>query len=122
LFAGCRVEKIPNPIDTTVFRPIDPAEARQMLDLPTDKRIIAYLPSFNSAIKGAGEFEGMLKRLAREMPADDLLIICAGRRQVAIDAPFEIRQLGHIADKTRLAAFFSAADVTVIPSLEETFS
>ncbi|AYG94285.1 glycosyltransferase [Brevundimonas naejangsanensis] len=122
LFAGCRVEKIPNPIDTTVFRPIDQAEARRMLDLPADKRIVAYVPSFNSAIKGAAEFERMLKRLARETAAEDLVVICAGRRQIAIDAPFEIRQLGHIADKTRLAAFFSAADVTVIPSLEETFS
>ncbi|MNS14437.1 GDP-mannose-dependent alpha-(1-6)-phosphatidylinositol monomannoside mannosyltransferase [compost metagenome] len=122
LFAGCRVEKIPNPIDTTVFRPIDQDEARGMLGLPVDKRIVAYVPSFDSAIKGAAEFERMLKRLAREVAAEDVVVICAGRRQIAIDAPFEIHQLGHIADKTRLAAFFSAADVTVIPSLEETFS
>lgn len=122
LFAGCRVEKIPNPIDTTIFRPIDQDEARGMLGLPVDKRIVAYVPSFDSAIKGAAEFERMLKRLAREVAAEDVVVICAGRRQIAIDAPFEILQLGHIADKTRLAAFFSAADVTVIPSLEETFS
>lgn len=122
LFSGCRVEKIPNPIDTTVFRPIDQGEARRMLGLPADKRIVAYVPSFDSAIKGAVEFERMLKRLAREVVAEDVLVICAGRRQISIDAPFEIRQLGHIADKNRLAAFFSAADVTVIPSLEETFS
>lgn len=122
LFAGCRVEKIPNPIDTNVFYPIKQVEARQILKLPADKLIVAYLPSSNSTIKGAAEFEQMLRRLAREVPPSDIVVICAGRRQIVVDAPFEIRQLGRIADQTRLAAFFSAADVTVIPSLEETFS
>src|SRR5690606_11259132 len=73
-------------------------------------------------VKGAAEFEAMLKRLARDVPAEDLLVVCAGRRTVALDVPFEIRQLGHIGDRNALAAFYSAADVTVLPSLEETFS
>lgn len=122
LFSGCRIRTIPNPVDTTVFRPLPRDETRKLLNLPHDRRIIAYLPSYDSAIKGAVEFQRMLKRLARDVSRDDILVVCAGRTNVAIDAPFEIRQLGHIADKQRLAAFYSAADVTVAPSLEETFS
>lgn len=122
LFGGCRIQTIPNPVDFTVFHPIEQETARRTFELPADRKIIAYLPSFDSDIKGAAEFQKMLKRLARDIDPKDVLVICAGRQRVAIEAPFEIRQLGHISGKDKLAAFFSAADVTVIPSLEETFS
>lgn len=122
LFRGCRIKTIPNPVDTTVFRPLPKTAAREMLGLPADRKIIAYLPSFDSTIKGAAEFEQMLRRLAHLTDTSGIVVVCAGRRKVDIDAPFDIVQIGHISDRDKLAAFFSAADVTVTPSLEETFS
>jgi len=122
LFRGCRMKTIPNPVDTTVFRPLPKQEARNMLGLPADRKVIAYLPSFDSTIKGGVEFEQMLRRLAHLTDKNDILVICAGRRKVEIDVPFDVIQIGYIRDRKQLAAFYSSADVTVTPSLEETFS
>ena len=39
LLKGQRVDCIPNPIDTHVFRPIDKQAARERLNLPADRRL-----------------------------------------------------------------------------------
>ncbi|MEM9014181.1 MAG: glycosyltransferase [Pseudomonadota bacterium] len=122
LFGTCRIEKIPNPIDPNIFRPADRIGAREQFNIPADKKVIAYVPSFNSTVKGAREFELVLQRLARDVSADSLVVLCAGRRQIELNCPFEVHQAGYIAARKDLAAFYSAADVTVVPSLEETFS
>lgn len=122
LFAGCRIHKIPNPIDIDVFRPAPKQEARAMFGLPDGKRVIAYLPSFRSKVKGAAEIERMFTLLSREPGMEDCIVLAGGAAGAAVRCPLPIVDVGYIDDKDRLARFYSAADVTVIPSLEETFS
>ena len=122
VFGQCRVEKIPNPMDVSIFKPRSREIARKVLGIPHDKYAIAYLPSFGSSVKGASQAIAALGRLARELPAEDCVVICAGELDKAIGVPFQTIEVGFIADKDRLAQFYSAADVTLIPSTEETFS
>lgn len=122
LLGQCRIKVIPNAIDTAVFRPIDQVEARASLGIPQDRKVLAYIPSYQSSVKGAAEFSRMLARLARDHAPESLVVMCAGRQTAGFDTAFETILLGQIDTKDRLAAFYSAADVTVIPSLEETFS
>ena len=122
LFGGCRVEKIPNPMDVSIFRPFDRQRARAEFGVPAGKRAIAYLPSFGSAVKGSAQAMETLRLLAREIPVEDCVVVCAGDLDAPLDAPFETINAGFIADKKKLARFYAAADVTLIPSTEETFS
>lgn len=122
LFAGARIERIPNPIDVSVFRPSPKAEARQAFDLPLDITILAYLPSTRSLVKGGAELRETLQRLKRRLPADNVLISMAGRAMDIEDCPFETVHAGAIADRDKLAQFYASADLVIAPSLEETFS
>lgn len=122
LLGQCPIKVIPNAIDTDTFRVIDRAEARAQLGIPENRKVIAYIPSFQSSVKGAAEFERMLARLARDHAQDSITVICAGGHKAGLDTAFETIFIGQIDCKDKLAAFYSAADVTVIPSLEETFS
>ena len=85
--------------------------------------MIAYLPSFSSSVKGDRQANEALRRLAQHCQSrrlrDRLLPADLAR---PLDVPFETIEAGFIADKHTLARFYASADVTLIPSTEETFS
>jgi len=122
LLGQCRLEKIPNPVDVSIFRPYDRERAREEFGIPPGKKAIAYLPSFSSAVKGSAQATEAVRRLANELPIQDCVVVCAGDLGSPLDIPFETIKTGFIADKRQLARFYSSVDVTLIPSSEETFS
>ena len=123
VFCNCRIETIPNSIETEVFRPYDRVQARKEFGLPLDKKIIGYIPSFSSEVKGYREFVEALNLLNTENNGLDVFVMLVGNET---PATAEILQeklaLGYIQDNNILAKAYSAADVVVVPSLEETFS
>lgn len=123
LFRDCRIEIIPNSIETDVFRPRGRAAARKRLGLPQDRRIIAYVPSFSSEVKGYREATAALTRLLSILPGEPPLVLLVGRQTPATnDIPLEKHVLGYVHDTEELSYAYSAADVLIVPSLEETFS
>lgn len=122
-FRDCRIEVIPNSIELDVFRPYDKTEQRKAFGLPLDRKIIGYVPSFSSEVKGYREFLEALDRLDPAQHGGDPFIMLVGNETPATQ---KIRQhkkvLGYISDNQRLARAYSAADLVVVPSLEETFS
>ena len=122
LLGQCRIEKIPNPIDTSIFRPKNRFSARAEFGIPTYKRVIAYLPSYNSSVKGQIQAWEALKAASGSLPLDECVLVCAGRPDASLEAPVETIMVGYISDKEQLARFYSSANVTLVPSLEETFS
>lgn len=122
-FRDCRIETIPNSIELDVFRPYDKSEQRKALGLPHDRKIIGYVPSFSSEVKGYREFLQALDRLDPAELGGDPVILLVGNETPATQ---KIRQhkkvLGYISDNIHLARAYSAADLVVVPSLEETFS
>lgn len=123
LFDGCEIETIANPIDLDVFSPMAQEDARKDLQLPENEKIAFYIPSFNSKVKGRAELAQALTLLRERRPDLDFHIVTAGAAGVEDDEfPYKTTNLGRINDKATLAKAYAAADVTLIPSLEETFS
>lgn len=122
LLGQCRLEKIPNPIDVSIFKPYGKERARSEFRVPPGKKAIAYLPSFSSAVKGGAQAMEALRHLATIVSADDCVVLCAGDLEAPLDVPFQTVSTGFISNKRKLARFYASADVTLIPSLEETFS
>ncbi|WP_298483064.1 glycosyltransferase family 4 protein [uncultured Chloroflexus sp.] len=111
------VHIIPNGLDTAVFAPNDRASARAALGLPLHARIVLFVAvSVNNRRKGFAELAAALAGLADE---PDLLLVSIGRNPPPIAAPIRHHALGVIADDTRLALAYSAADLFVIPSLQD---
>jgi len=122
-FRDCRIEIIPNSIETDVFRPYDRIEARKALGLPLDRKIIGYVPSYTSEVKGFRELAAALGQIDRLAPGLDPFVMLVGNAAKAADAiTLDKVSLGYISQNEDLARAYSAADIVVVPSLEETFS
>jgi len=123
LFKGCPVEIIANPIDLDIFAPVAQHEARAALGLPPDGPLAFYAPSFNSLVKGHNELNRALSILREKRPDLGLRIVIAGAAaEDGGELPYEAISLGRIQRKKKLARAYAAADITLVPSLEETFS
>lgn len=123
-FKDCNIEVIPNSIELDVFKPTEPQTARKALGLPLNKKIIGYVPSFASDVKGFKEVVQAFRIINERLDdATKPLVMLVGNKTPADDAIcLETTSLGYIADNEKLALAYSAADVIVVPSLEETFS
>ncbi|MFE3838661.1 glycosyltransferase [Pseudogemmobacter sonorensis] len=123
LFRDCRIEVIPNSIETDVFRPYDRMARRKEFGLPLDRKIIGYVPSFSSEVKGYREIVAAMKLLdTKAMGGDPFVMLVGNETPATASIPFDKKALGYISDNNKLARAYSCADVVVVPSLEETFS
>jgi glycosyltransferase involved in cell wall biosynthesis len=123
MFKDCRIEVIANSIETDVFKPHNKVEARKTLGLPLDRRIIGYVPSFSSEVKGYREVTQAFEMLNNTDDSEKPMVMLVGNKTPADDTIcLDKISLGYIADNEKLALAYAAADVTVVPSLEETFS
>jgi glycosyltransferase involved in cell wall biosynthesis len=107
------VHRIPNGIDTTLFRPGAQAEARRRLDLPLDRRIVFFAAAdLEERRKGLHLLQAAVRRM--EQPP---LLVVAGSGRVASDV--ETRSLGSVADEHVLADAYRAADIFAVPTLAD---
>jgi glycosyltransferase involved in cell wall biosynthesis len=127
LFQNIRIESIPNPIDTEVFRPINKKVARKKFNLDEDKKYILFAAMRVDAIgKGFAYFQESLLVISNQLLVkgnsnSDIEILIFGQAQFSDFAtlPFKVNILGRLSDLETIAHAYSAASVFVIPSLEE---
>lgn len=114
---------IPNVIDTGVFKPYDKSESRQMLSLPQEKKILLMgAACLDDEIKGAIYLKNALKLLSEK---NDLILVLFGnvknRKMFFKDIAVPYVYMEVIQDMNKIARLYSAADITITPSLFETF-
>lgn len=116
-----RFVSIPNPIDTTLFRPIDRREARQRLGLPEEKRLILFAAAkLSDTRKGATFLLEACRLLAAEMEGEmEIILMGSDATELSALSPVPVRALGYISGAEKLAEAYSCADLFVIPSLED---
>lgn len=124
LLADQYVTTIPNAIDTHVFAPKDKNEARRKAALPADKTVILFVSQrVTDPRKGISHFVEALNILLKRRPesADDTVVAVLGGRSDGVESllPLPTVPLGYVSEPRRIADIYSAADVFVLPSLED---
>lgn len=122
LFCDYPVVNLPNPIDTTVFAPFDPLQARKLLNLPTDKKLVLF-----GAVAATSDPRKGFEQLSRALSvcqSEDAELVVFGAGDPSGDVPFhqKAHYLGNLHDDLSLRIAFCAADVMVVPSLQENLS
>ena len=107
---------IPYGLNTTIFRPYPQAIARQIFNLPREKKIIVFA-SANIGNKRKG-FHLLKEAIARIPPEEDFLVVAVGYNP-NIPQEEKIVFLDPIHDEALLPLLFSAADFCAIPSIED---
>lgn len=119
------VHLIPNGLDTSVFEPIEKTTARDILNLPLDKKIALFgaLGATSNKRKGFRYLREAIGILSDVEDFDNenlcIAVFGASHSNDTEDFPFEVRYLGRLYDVSSLALSYSAADVYVSPALED---
>lgn len=119
LWSNNRIEVIPNSVSTDLFHPLPQVAARKRLNLPLDAKILLFTcQSHAERRKGYHELLEVARILADRR--HDLHVLTLGRPSTeAQEIPLPHTSLGRIEREELMAIAYSAADVTVLPTLED---
>jgi glycosyltransferase involved in cell wall biosynthesis len=122
LFKNTSAVNLPNPIDTTTFSPVEKAVARDVFNLPQNKKLILFgaMGAMSDPRKGFEQLSIALEGVDTENT--ELVIFGSSEPQTPQAFKQKAHYLGHLHDDVSLRVLYSAADVMVVPSLQENLS
>ena len=113
---------LPNMIDTSIFRPFDKKKSKELWNIESNKKIILFgtLNAADDPRKGFLELSKALCKLT--IRNVELVIFGSKKPKHPINFGFKTHYLGSLDNDESLAKLYSAADVMVVPSLQENLS
>lgn len=123
VFKGQEISRISNCIDTDFYKPMDKETARKEMGIDSDKPVVMF-----ASVKGGSKnpnkgFNYLLDALDK-ISEDEVHLLILG--DIDDESLARIRQkytlYGYIKEERQMAVAYNAADVTVVPSLQESFS
>jgi glycosyltransferase involved in cell wall biosynthesis len=124
LFGQFRIEVIPNCVDTQKYQPLEKIHSRKMFGLNPHAKIVLFSGKDAHKDKRKGLvhlFDALILLGEGNFGADTIQLVLLGIGEDAIlpDCPFPSVRIEHLHDEYSQVALYSAADVLVIPSLQE---
>ena len=112
------VLSIPNPIDTEVYHPMDQDMTRELLGLPSGKRLLLF-GALNVTDKRKG-IDYLIEAL-RKIEKQDVELVVFGQAKDDIRDlfPVSIHSMGYLSDESKIVALYNAVDMFITSSLEE---
>ena len=122
LLKNKKIINLPNPIDTDIFKPFNKIEARKLWNLPKDKRIVLFgaMNATGDPLKGFKELSESLHKISKR--DIELVVFGSSEPKESQNFGFRTHYLGTLHDDVSLVTLYSAADVVIVPSLQENLS
>lgn len=124
LFKNQHVSLIHNGLDINVFSPVNKAFAKQLLNIPKEKKIISF-GAMNATSDPKKGFTYLIKalELVNNKYGDDVFLLVFGNNAPSlVDVKgSNIKFMGTIRDDYSMSLLYNASDVFVGPSLVESF-
>jgi glycosyltransferase involved in cell wall biosynthesis len=118
-----RVELIPNCLDLNVYKPVEAPVARNLLQLPVDKKLILFgaVHSTRDTRKGFHFLQTALQQFSKQAESKNTEFVIFGASQPKTERPLGLRThyLGTLSGEQSLALAYSAADVFIAPSTQD---
>jgi glycosyltransferase involved in cell wall biosynthesis len=122
LFSGRQIVDIPNPIDTSLFKPMDKMLCREKFNLPNNKKLILF-----GAMKISDERKGIhylikaIEILSQKNDTNHLELVIFGKSNIDLSADFafKVDYMNYLSNDKDIIALYNAVDVYVTPSLDE---
>jgi len=117
-----KVVNLPNPINPIIFKPVNKTIARELWDLPNEKKLILF-----GAMNATGDLRKGFKELSNalyELQSKDVELVIFGSSEPkqSQNFGFKTHYLGQLSDDVSLATLYSAVEIMVVPSLQENLS
>lgn len=125
MFSSARVVHLLNPLDERVYRPVDRDVVKDLFSLSQGKKYILFgaMNAASDPRKGYSYLMKALEHLACMVDTRQTeLLVLGSSRPDSFVSPFTAHFLGRLQDDISLVALYNAADVAVVPSIEENLS
>lgn len=104
-------------INVQVFKPVNKGEAKSRLNINPNKKVVLFLATdIEDERKGLAYF---LKSIEFIREKENVQFVCVGGGEFPTPLSSNFKFLGSISDPKELVNVYSAADIFVIPSLED---
>lgn len=121
-----QIVNLPNGIDTNVYKPSRQRHAREALNLPLDRKIVLFgaMQATSDKRKGFHLMSESIKHLEEHFDESALALTVFGANSSSYAPTFSFPTgfVGRLNDDVSLALLYSAADVMLVPSMEENLS
>lgn len=123
LFNESNVVHLPNPIDTSFFISQDSLNSRNSFKLPVDKKLVLFgaMSAVDDTRKGYRELTHALKYVTHNSDIE-LVVFGSDKVERTFEHGYVVNYVGYINSDTELRKLYSAADVMIVPSLQENLS
>ena len=111
---------LPNILDTDIFSPINKNIARELLKLPKNKKLILF-GAVNAVVDHRKGFNKLCEALNNVSQDMELIIFGSTKPKEKQGFNQKAHYLGYLHDNIALRLLYSAADVMVVPSIQEAF-
>jgi glycosyltransferase involved in cell wall biosynthesis len=122
LLEGFSFANVPNPIDTTVFKPYDKQAARASFQLPQNTRLVLFMAmNVGDKRKGFDYLKQALEVHKSQYPTQKFELIVVGKcpPEALQGLAYPVHNLGSLNTSDQIVRAYSAADLFAIPSLED---
>ncbi len=123
LLRHCEVHTIHNPIDQSVFKPVEKKIACKNLGLDPGKNYILFgAANVGNMLKGFDYFVNAIQRLYKEMEGDDgveIVLFGKSRDDITHLFPFKTHRISFTRSLRKIVDLYSAAHLFAIPSLQD---
>jgi glycosyltransferase involved in cell wall biosynthesis len=125
LFCDRSIKVIPNPLDTSVFRPHNKVSSREKLNLPPRLTKIIFFSAMNATSDKNKGYDLLLEALQYMVNQtnfnlnEKIELLIAGSDGYNKELPYPAHFLGVVKDQMKMAMAYSSADVFVCPSRSE---
>jgi glycosyltransferase involved in cell wall biosynthesis len=117
LLGHCTVVAIPNGVDTENFQPRDRRAAREKAGVPAEAKIVLFLA--DSAAEKRKGLSVLLEALKGLDDDEGIYLMVLGRGLADYNLGSRAKTVDFVEDEASLSFVYSAADVFVIPSLQD---
>ncbi|MDM8554072.1 glycosyltransferase [Desulfococcaceae bacterium HSG7] len=127
IFKNSRVEVIPNALETDIFKPLDKTKAKNKIGLKKETITLLFCADIvDEKRKGFATFIAAIKRcmanrdFKKLVNEDKIKLVCLGSMESIsdfTDIPFY--SIGHIDSDKEINMIYNAADIFILPSLED---
>ncbi|MGL1935252.1 MAG: glycosyltransferase family 4 protein [Fibrobacterales bacterium] len=121
LFKNVDAVTLPNPIDINTYKPFDKNTSRDLWELPQNKKLIMFgaMDVTSDVNKGFKELREALVKVSHN---DVEVVIFGGSKpKEPQELGFKTNYVGVLRDDISLVTLYSAADVVIVPSIQESF-
>jgi glycosyltransferase involved in cell wall biosynthesis len=119
IFKDKDIHVIPYGVDSSIFKPTDKTRAKKMLKLSEDTIVLTFgVMSHHEKRKGFQELIKAMEILKSKVSSIKIVALFFGAN-FSDEFPLDIVNIGLIEDDIKLSLIYSAADIFILPSLED---